>query len=209
MRPVSQRRQMTLADVAASQHVIDLDLTPGIPRRKKRTLPIAIFAIGMVGFGAVIAALGVDRLLFGIGPDEVGNFLGAGGGLIFASMGGLLYYGFFVGGVASMRLDGEGLMFTGVNGSVKKLTWTDRRVRLDLYDVSKMPESNTYVRDDPVWRYGLVVRAPFLKAVRFPQAGYDAVLAAARGHRMQVLPYTQNSRAFPSGETAFRIQPYP
>jgi hypothetical protein len=153
--------------------------------------------------GAAFVFLGSYRFLAGVSGDPVANLLSIAGGFVFAGLGAMVARLFGRGGVARLRVDDHGLEFIALQGSVRTLAWSDARLQADLYDVSASPETNSFVRDNPVWRYGLIVRSPFLFQCRFPREAYDAILAGARGHGIRVEP--SGWRNFTSDTIAFRI----
>jgi hypothetical protein len=159
---------------------------------------------GFIAFGAITVLIGVSWLRNGGPGGAIGTLPVFIGGATFALLGVVLNYLLRIGGVARLHVDQTGLHFTRADGSTKDLLWTDPRFQADVYDVSAMPGNNSFVRDDPIWRYGLILRAPFLTQCRFPREMYDALLAGARTNGLSIEP--SSSSNFDSGEVALRLR---
>ena len=160
---------------------------------------------GFIAFGGVVLVVGASWLSFGSpqGQGPVGTIPVFVGGITFVLVGLLANRLLAIGGVVRLRVDDLGLHLSTRVGRVRNLLWTDPRFQIDIYDVSGLPESNSFVRDDSVWRYGLIVRAPFLSQCRFPREMYDSILARARERGLEIVP--SPSTNFDSGEKAFRL----
>jgi hypothetical protein len=193
-----------MIDPSLPADAIDIDLTAGIPRWKRAALPIIVGSLAIMTIGAILVVLGALAIFTGAPGARPFSIRAIGGSLVFGGIGGWIFYTYRGGGISRLRVDGQGLRFTYASGSEKALAWSGSRFLADLYDVSSLPTTNSFVQEDPVWRYGLIVRAPFLLQCRFPREGYDAILAGARRYGLRVEPSPW--RNFKSGEIAFRIE---
>ncbi|MCI4321550.1 MAG: hypothetical protein L3K05_04505 [Thermoplasmata archaeon] len=183
-----------------------MDLREGIPRLRRARLPIRVGGLALVPVGMVIAALAILRLASRTPGDPTSTLLGLGGGVLFAGLGVFVAYVVGTGGVARLQINEGGLQFTDPKGRVRTLAWANPRFLVDVYDVSRIPAGRSYAVDDEVWRYAVIVQAPFRLICRTPREAYEAVLTVARAHEMAI--DSQSSFYFRSHEdaVAFRIR---
>lgn len=159
-----------------------------------------------MALGGFLAVVALARIVSKAPGDPFGNLVGFGGGLFFAGVGGFVVWLASRAGTARLRVDPDGWHFASPQGVVRTVRWSNPRFVGYVYDVSRVPPGSSYGRMDPIWRYAVILDAPFRVLCRTPRDGYDAVLAEARANAMVVEPWS--TFFFRSGEdaVAFRIR---